>query len=1010
LRSARLAAACPLLFGSGLAALAYQIAWMRALRIVFGASTAAAAAVLAIFIGGLGAGAVVLGRLADRHRHPLALYARLELAVAAAAAATPWLIDLARAAYIRAGGAAALGIGGATAARLGLAALVLSVPTFLMGGTLPAAARALERDGDQSRGAVAALYGANTLGAVAGATVTTFVLLESLGTRATIWAAAMVNALVGLSAAAVALSVAPPPPPVRAAAIDPAPRFPLVAAALVGFVFFLMELVWYRMLGPILGGTVFTFGLILAVALAGIGLGGACYPLLRRGRPATRAAFALSCLLEAAGLALPFALGDRVALLALFLRPLGGMGFVGLVAGWTVVACLVVLPAAFVAGVQFPLLIALLGQGQRDVGRHVGLATAWNTAGAIAGALAGGFGLLPVLGATGCWRLAAGLLAVLGLAAVRPERGRGSRRVAAPALAGVVALALGATGPTAVWRHTPIGAGRVHASEIGTANDLEDWIRAQRRNIRQELEGVESSIGLDTRNAIAFVVGGKIDGNARGDAGTQVMGGLLGALLHPRPARALVIGLGTGSTAGWLGAVPSMAAVDVVELEPAVLAVARACAPVNRDVLVNPRVHVTIGDARELLLTAPGRYDIIFSEPSNPYRAGIASLFTRETYRAIADRLADGGLFLQWVQAYEVDAATIRTIYATLGTVFPEIETWQLMTGDLLLVASARPVRWDEPALRARIAEEPYRSALAAAWRVTDLEGVVAHFVARAPFARMVAAEARGRLNTDDRTTIEFAFARAVAGGGGFDPDELRAWAHALVLDRPEVAVDWDRVGRARIAAGMTAGTRGPALARTRWLARDLAGARAAWSGTPVDTSELALLAEVTAEAGDTAALAWIERLRAWAPVEADAALARLRLRRGDAAAATDALVAAFDRYHEDPWPLPELMRGALDLAVELAGADALAAARLYAALATPFAIRALDDMRARTEVAIARRFEGSNLCVRALERLEPHVPWQRELLEWRSACYQRAHHPAARSAARDLERFRQGL
>src|SRR5262249_56527943 len=138
------------------------------------------------------------------------------------------------------------------------------------------------------------------------------------------------------------------------------------------------------------------------------------------------------------------------------------------------------------------------------------------------------------------------------------------------------------------------------------------------------------SVGVAGVGGLGSGVNGRGDGHATEVAGTQVMGGLLGALVHPNPKRALVIGLGTGSTAGWLGAVPSMERVDVVELEPAILRVARRCAPVNRDVLANPKVHVEIGDAREVVGTTRAKYDLIFSEPSNPYRAGIASLFTRE--------------------------------------------------------------------------------------------------------------------------------------------------------------------------------------------------------------------------------------------------------------------------------------------------------------------------------------------------------------------------------------------
>src|SRR4029079_1574121 len=129
--------------------------------------------------------------------------------------------------------------------------------------------------------------------------------------------------------------------------------------------------------------------------------------------------------------------------------------------------------------------------------------------------------------------------------------------------------------------------------------------------------------------------------------------------------------LGTGSTAGWLGAVPTIERVDVVEFEPTILRGAKDCEAVNQHALSNPKVHVIIGDGREVLLSTSQKYDVIASEPSNPYRAGIASLFTREFYQPAALRLSAGGIFAQWVQAYEIDARTLGTVYATMGSVFP---------------------------------------------------------------------------------------------------------------------------------------------------------------------------------------------------------------------------------------------------------------------------------------------------------------------------------------------------
>ncbi|MBI3388571.1 MAG: fused MFS/spermidine synthase [Deltaproteobacteria bacterium] len=689
-----------LLFGSGFCALVYQVVWLREMRQIFGASTAASAAVLAIFMGGLGVGGAVLGRQADRRARPLAFYAQLELGIAASAALTPGLVKLARSTYIVLGGSVVLGMPVATVVRLLLATLVLCVPTFLMGGTLPAAARAAETTTDVSRRNVALLYGANTIGAVTGAFLSTFFLLEIFGTRNTLWLACLVNALVAMTARDLSRTfIAPEPQPARVALVAeatgrPQTVFVLFAAAVVGFSFLLMELVWYRMLGPLLGGSSFTFGLILAVALLGIGLGGASYALFGRERSATLGGFALTCAMEAMCIAIPYALGDRVAFLAILLRPLGSLGFGGLVLGWAAVAALVVFPAAFVAGVQFPLLIALLGRGGENVGRHVGAAYAWNTFGAIAGSLAGGFGLLPALSATGSWGLVVWMLVALGASALLVSvRGLPSwwRLLPVMVAAGGAVLMLQATGPTAAWRHSPIGAGRADQPNA-TRNSLRDWANSRRRSVRWAVDGVESSVALDAGSGYAFVVNGKIDGSARGDAATQVMSGLLGGLLHPHPARALVVGLGTGSTAGWLGAVPSIERVDVVELEPAIIEIARACDPVNHAVLANPKVHIVIGDAREVLLTSPERYDVIFSEPSNPYRAGIASLFTQEFYDAVAERLAPGGVFVQWLQAYEVDSQTIRTAYATLASVFASVETWRTNDIDLILVGTALPL------------------------------------------------------------------------------------------------------------------------------------------------------------------------------------------------------------------------------------------------------------------------------------------------------------------------------
>jgi spermidine synthase len=819
-----------------------------------------------------------------------------------------------------------------------------------------------------------------------------------------------------------------PPGPPGEAAEEPAEESPgeeegarsgaLVpaAAALVGFAFLLMELVWYRMLGPLLGGSSYTFGLILAVALLGIGLGGLLYGAGEGRRRPTLMSFAATCALESLLMALPLALGDRVAVLAALLRPLASAGFLPLVGAWTAITALVVLPAAVVAGYQFPLLIALLGPGRRRVGREVGVAYAANTLGAILGSIAGGFGLIPLL---------AGLAAVAAVAGLRAGDPR--RAAAVPLAAGAVGLLLClATGPTAFWRHTPIGAGREPISGWNGPNDIHDRIAQMRRRIVWEVDGVESSVALDLSAEYAFVINGKSDGTAIADAPMQVMSGLTGTLVHPNPRRALVIGLGTGSTAGWLAQVPSIERVDVVELEPAIKHVARVLSPVNLGVLSNPKVHLVIGDGRELLLTGGGPYDVIFSEPSNPYRAGVASLFSADFYRAVRQRLRPGGLFLQWLQGYELDARVVRTVYATLGSVFPSVESWRVNHFDLLLMAGREPLVHDLDLVRSRVDREPYRTALAQTWGVGGAEGFYAAYAASPDFARAVAESEGSAINTDDRSILEFGFARNLGRFGLFHPEDLLALAKARRQDRPATRgapLDGARLREMRVArsayweeaeadlepeADAGAGLRN--AARRAGAQGDGRQACASWLAQPEPPrthADLLIVGACLADAGDPRAARVAAALAGFKPAESALLLARWHAAAGRRAAAGESLLAAFAAYRSDPWTYRPLVQQTLPLAVRLAREDKALGRRIWQALGQPFAIRMFEQQRLVTRIWVAQALGEPGLCAEAIAPMEPHVPWEEPFLLYRYDCYRSLHHPLAGRAGRDLEAFR---
>ena len=1019
------------LFISGACALVYQVAWFRELRLVFGGSTAASAAVLAIFMGGLGLGGAWLGRRADRVARPVALYAQLELVVAITAAITPGLVWVARAIYLAVGGHLHGPL--STVVRMLLAVLVLGPSTLAMGGTMPAAARAVERD-SAGRQRVAVLYGVNTAGAVLGTVLANFVALEVFGTRLTLWLACLVNILVAVAARMVArstpaLAADAPATAASAGPEKPSPRswFPPFAATVAGFAFMVMELVWYRMLAPLLGGSSYTFGLILAVALLGIGIGGWLYS--RTARASTPALFAFTCALEAVAIAVPFALGDRIAIGALLLRPFARATFAGSVLAWTLVTVPVVLPAAIVSGFQFPAIIGLYGSGSRGIGRDVGRAYLANTLGSIAGSLGGGFGLLPLLSAPHLWQVVVLLLVVTAAVAVLANVERARVFALVTSLVGAVAavLVLVPRGPTAAWRHSGIGAGRADnwVAVLGR-REIDQFVARASATMQWEQDGIESTVELANDAAFAFVVNGKNDGQALMDSGTQVMGGLLPAILHPGATSAFVVGLGTGGTAGYLGAVPTMTRVDVAELEPAILRVARDCAPVNEHVLENPKVHVHLGDARELLMTSAQSYDIVFSEPSNPYRAGISSLYTTEFYDAVAARLNPNGIFVQWMQSYEVDSFTVATAATTLRAVFPKVALWQTMHGDLLFFATREDIVVDGPRVRQRLEQEPWRTAARNAWRTSSLEGVLGHFVATPALVDALVTNELGAVNHDDQNFLEYAFARAVGRHSNAFAD-VHELSRRLGTTTPAVhgAFDADLVYEERLVDYMAqeqpletfAAAPSAAVVAFQSALRTFAQANAAdalgiWTTLkrePRSYGERGAVAELSALAGAESFPRFAALLEN--ATERDLLTGIWLAVTHDEAGAIDALERGFVSLRTNPWVRRPTVVRALMAATQL-GSRPDVAARLTRILLEPFAVESTRDERIKALVRLATTAHDPQLCERAIDHASPLL-MDLVFYEARASCYRLAHDPrlaAAEDALGELASYDEKL
>lgn len=1017
-----------LLFGSGFAALVYQTAWQRMFRLTFGASTAASAAVLAIFLGGLGLGGALLGKRVERSTRPLTYYGNLELGITGLAALSPFLGAGAHSLYLSLGGSQALGLPAATLLRLLIAALVIGPAAVLMGGTLPAAARAVVGERDASRGGLALLYSLNTVGAVVGALVGPLLLFGLLGNQLTLWGAACINALVALAARG--LGRRAPEVPVEAAptaehepkreSAPPGAPVPAAmiygAAGLVGFVFLALELVWYRVLAPLLGGSSLTFGLILACALAGIGIGGYLFSRRPPGSGATLELLGLTLSLEAACVLLPFAWGDDFALLAAHLRATANLGYAHLLGVWVLIAAVLVLPASIVSGYQFPVIFSLLGRGRAQVALQVGRAYAFNTIGTLSGSLLIGFLLLPSLGALTLWRGLAQALAVFGVACagLAWRRGASARAVAAPAIVAAVALALSlADGPGALFRHSPIGAGRLKIAGL-TPNQIRELRQRTTSDILWERDGVESSVAISGANGLAFIVNGKIDGNIIGDRGTQTMLGMLPAALHGNVKSAFVVGLGTGMSCGLLGKVAGVERVDVAELEPAVLEMARRSSSVNGDVLRNSKVHLLQGDGRELLLTSKRSYDVIVSEPSNPYRAGIASLYTQEFYAAAASRMSKRSLFAQWLQGYEVDATTIATAIRTLRAVFPYVSMWGPQGDDLLLIASFEPPRLDIERLRAVTATPHYRNWMRRAWDMEGVEGLVAHHLAPPKLAEQLAASVPAQVNTDDVNVLEFAFARKT----GQEYSIIEDFFQTVRGDETRPAVngelDWKLVDELRHRAGFAAPSAPPPSAKTQAVLASCGGqprrATELWPDPtePSDLIEVWVAGWIRAAKGEDSALTLADQLEREGFV-AEAFMVRMRLAQyqKNYAQQLSHLERVFDELRRTPLALCDTSQRALRMVPSLFSRLPERAPDLMRALAKgPFAIYTGEEARMSALTRMAGAMPTPQLCLEALGRFRANPAWRLDLLGTRADCLARAGAPDADAAVADLERF----
>ena len=770
---------------SGAAALIYEVTWTRLLTLSLGHGVAAASTVLAAFMGGLAAGSAWGGRAGVRLEPAAALrvYAGLEIAIALLAILLP--LELAALDPILAR-AYADGAGGAWFAVLRLISsmLLVSVPAAAMGATFPVASRWFVQHANRAAADAGSLYAANTIGAALGALLAGFVLLPALGLTGATWIGVALNIIaaagawwisqvrpvVNVDRAALkggpytAASGRPSGRPKQVAA-PPAGGLWLAAAALgiSGFASLTLQVIWTRLLALIFGPTTYAFSTMVAVFIGGLAAGAAL-----ASRMAARSRHPV------AGLAICVALAAGLAAAAAALVDLGLLSIARLVAQpdttfntivlrQAVLAVSLLAPMTIAFGAAFPFAVAVATRSDNNVASDLGVIYAVNTTGAIAGALLAGFVLIPWLGLHASIRVVTIVTAVGALAIAVAGKLRGGNRVFALAAA-LGTLGLGIWLPP--WDQLLLSSGAYKYAASLRGPDLETALRAGR--LLYYREGVAGTVAVRTlTGTMSLAIDGKVDASNAGDMLTQRLLAHVPLLLHPDPKQIAILGLGSGVTLGSALTHPIDRA-DVLEISSEVAQAARFFDKENHRAVVDPRTRMIIGDGRTHLLMTRQNYDVIVSEPSNPWMAGIASLFTREFFQAARDRLAPGGILCQWAHTYDISTSDLKSIVATFISVFPDGSLWLVGDGDVLLIGSNTPIAggavrepplrriydaWDRPGVRDNLATvgalEPFH--------------LFSMFVADGPALAQWSAGAG--IQTDRRMALEFSGPRTVFGG-----------------------------------------------------------------------------------------------------------------------------------------------------------------------------------------------------------------------------------------------------
>lgn len=745
-----------LFIGSGCAALVYEVVWFQMLSLSLGSSAISLGVLLGTFMGGMCLGSLLLPRFVSRAQHPVRMYALLEAGIGVMGLVILFILPYAGGLYTAIGGPGVTGL----IVRAIVAALCLLPPTLLMGATLPAIARYVSAT-PTGVSWLGFFYGGNIVGAVFGTLLAGFYLLrEHDVTFATFVAVGINLAVAGLAFlyARATPHAAPPAGDRESGPLIPRGAWPVyVTIALSGMSALGAEVIWTRLLTLLLGGTVYTFSLILAAFLTGLGAGSSAGAALARNVKNPRAALGTCQLLLVVALAWA-AYSQTTALPnwpvnpALAPDPMATFQIDLIRALW------VVLPGAVLWGMSFPLALASIAQKDQDPGRLVGSVYAANTVGAILGAMLASLVALATLGTQGSQRALMIIAATSALVMFTIELSResGTLKVSPRGgIYGMITIALTALMVSTVQPVPPL--------LVAYGRYAVTW-RGSHGEFIYVGEGMNSSMAVsrEASGALNYHNAGKVQASSLPqDMRLQRMLGHLTTLVPENPKRVLVIGCGAGVTAGAVSISPIVDSVVIAEIEPLVpKVVSTYFSEHNYDVVRNPKVRVQVDDARHYLLTSHQKFDAITSDPFDPWVKGAATLYTKEFFQTIKDHLNPGGVITVFVQLYESGTLAVKSEIATFLEVFPNGmifgNTHQGGGYDVVLLGQNGDARIDVDRIEQRLADPRFAQVAQSLGEIGFYNGIdlLSTFAAQGPQLQPWLADAQ--VNRDRNLRLQY--------------------------------------------------------------------------------------------------------------------------------------------------------------------------------------------------------------------------------------------------------------